>query len=1355
MFAGGITQRWVSMWMLVFLSVSALAHGGAVTYSDGRVAANAVVTIQDDQGNGASDGANGAGLYVGPPAPSRVRTVSIKVGDATYGPARLSPELLNAANTAFVLQSVPTILAASAANAKAGAKGGPYTLGGTIYGGSNPLPGATVTLFEQASQTQLDSTVTDSNGVYSFSVSDGTYSLLVSPPSGSGLTDSVVNDITVNGGNVTQNVVLLRQACLLSGTVYSSDGVTPVSGLSVQWYDVNNVNPYGNATSDANGHYEMSLAAGTYYVRIEGGSYNLNVPAPNYFCQYGVVPDVTITGNTQQDIILPAFATLSGQTLGNSSAVPNTSISANGGGSGYSQSYATSDENGNYSLILLTGTYSITASPPNGSGFVQTGFSNISVSGNTTYDISLSAAWLLSGTVFASDGVTPVSGLSVQWYDVNNVNPYGNATSDANGHYEMSLAAGTYYVRIEGGSYNLNVPAPNYFCQYGVVPDVTITGNTQQDITLPAFVSVSGKTTDSNAVPVPQVSLSANGGGSGYSQSYATSDENGNYSLILLPGTYSETITPPSGSGFVQTGLSNLNVSTSILQNVILNIVDTHAPLIIAGPFVSSITDTAAVVEWQTNEMATSEVQYGVGTPSGSSATVPGMATSHAVPLTGLTPNTTYSVQAFSSDQAGNGPTESGVVTFTTLAEPDTTPPSITEGPIVTSITHNAAHVTWVTDEPADGVASYGPSTSFGQTASNAAQTMTHDLLLTGLTPATQYFVQVASTDAAGNGPTTSRVISFFTLAAPDTTPPVIVSGPMAIGVTDTEATIIWTTNEPATSGVSYNDGTAYGVAQDEVLVTEHSVRLAGLTPSTTYNYTVSSRDAAGNGPTLSATFTFTTLAGPDIDPPVVLEGPMVVNVTHHSAVIRWRTDEPATGIVGYGLTTDLGSREVHAALTRPHNMVLLNLEPSTLYYFRVVSVDSAGNTSASAIYSFTTEHVSGQKLPVITEGPTIIGKTDTTVTIYWETNVPADSVVDYGPGLALNLRASESGQVQRHQITLASLSPGTDYSFMVSSTDRDGNTVSSAGTAGGAKVGGGFTTNSDPDLTAPAILSGPEVVSVSASMVTIRWTTDEIADSRVEYGLQGQPLGLFDGDLTMTTQHVATLTNLATATGYSFRVGSRDVAGNGPAWSGVVDFTTGSTADTEPPVVSPAPSVTNVTSSRASVTWGTNEYATSQVFFGTTPTDLGAMESSEGLEASHSVVLTNLTARTTYYYVVVSMDQAGNQATSSPAQFRTGASFADTDADGLPDVYEQQIIDAAQNDSDPSNDWIVSFSDVRPGDDFDGDGVNNGQEYIWGTDPTNPLDAPQLPATSWIACAVLFALLAAIGALRSRAHAG
>ena len=67
-----------------------------------------------------------------------------------------------------------------------------YTLSGTIYGGSDPLEGATVTLLEAGTLIQLDTTVTGADGFYSFSVDDGTYNLTIS---GAGYEESVVNGI--------------------------------------------------------------------------------------------------------------------------------------------------------------------------------------------------------------------------------------------------------------------------------------------------------------------------------------------------------------------------------------------------------------------------------------------------------------------------------------------------------------------------------------------------------------------------------------------------------------------------------------------------------------------------------------------------------------------------------------------------------------------------------------------------------------------------------------------------------------------------------------------------------------------------------------------------------------------------------------------------------------------------------------------------------------------------------------------------------------------------------------------------------------------------------------------------------
>ena len=62
-----------------------------------------------------------------------------------------------------------------------------------------------------------------------------------------------------------------------------------------------------------------------------------------------------------------------------------------------------------------------------------------------------------------------------------------------------------------------------------------------------------------------------------------------------------------------------------------------------------------------------------------------------------------------------------------------------------------------------------------------------------------------------------------------------------------------------------------------------------------------------------------------------------------------------------------------------------------------------------------------------------------------------------------------------------------------------------------------------------------------------------------------------------------------------------------------------------------------------------------------------------------------------------------------------------DSDRDGLPDAWEQNVIDF-----DPF-DGIASLADVNPGDDLDGDGMKNHAEYIAGTYAFDHVDALRL----------------------------
>ncbi len=96
-----------------------------------------------------------------------------------------------------------------------------------------------------------------------------------------------------------------------------------------------------------------------------------------------------------------------------------------------------------------------------------------------------------------------------------------------------------------------------------------------------------------------------------------------------------------------------------------------------------------------------------------------------------------------------------------------------------------------------------------------------------------------------------------------DGVPPVLTSVASS-GVGSTSATITWTSDEPTDSQVFYRaqGETAYQqTAVDTSLVTDHSVTLLGLMPSTTYEFNVRSVDGNGNVTVSSPDETFTTAA--------------------------------------------------------------------------------------------------------------------------------------------------------------------------------------------------------------------------------------------------------------------------------------------------------------------------------------------------------------------------------------------------------------------------------------------------------------------------------------------------------------
>lgn len=84
----------------------------------------------------------------------------------------------------------------------------------------------------------------------------------------------------------------------------------------------------------------------------------------------------------------------------------------------------------------------------------------------------------------------------------------------------------------------------------------------------------------------------------------------------------------------------------------------------------------------------------------------------------------------------------------------------------VTDITSSSAMASWSTDQPADSFAEYGETASYGNTLSNPAMATSHNLTLTGLKPATKYYVRIRSTNNYGFS-SSSDAGSFTTLDTP------------------------------------------------------------------------------------------------------------------------------------------------------------------------------------------------------------------------------------------------------------------------------------------------------------------------------------------------------------------------------------------------------------------------------------------------------------------------------------------------------------------------------------------------------------------------------------------------------------
>jgi len=309
-----------------------------------------------------------------------------------------------------------------------------------------------------------------------------------------------------------------------------------------------------------------------------------------------------------------------------------------------------------------------------------------------------------------------------------------------------------------------------------------------------------------------------------------------------------------------------------------------------------------------------------------------------------------------------------------------------------------------------------------------------------------------------------------------DTTPPVI-SNVRCMDITATSFTVAWDTNEAATSCAEYGELVTYelGMECNMSLVYSHSVPLVGLSPLTDYHYRVISRDSYFNT-AISGDYVCTTLG--DLDAPVI-SNIRVVDLACDSVEIIWDTNEPATSQVDYGLTTAYGTETpIDMTYVTEHHVVLTGLTGETDYHFIVRSYDISGNGAVSGDNTFRTltcvdaPLISNLRCEAITE---------TSMSILWDTDEPADSVVDYGETLSYEIgTVSDPTYVMSHSMPLGALTPNTSYHVRAHSTDPELNEA----------ISGDMMCSTLPDTTPPAnVIDFTATPGPGSLEITLDWT--------------------------------------------------------------------------------------------------------------------------------------------------------------------------------------------------------------------------------------------------------------------------
>jgi glucose/arabinose dehydrogenase/PKD repeat protein/fibronectin type 3 domain-containing protein len=412
-------------------------------------------------------------------------------------------------------------------------------------------------------------------------------------------------------------------------------------------------------------------------------------------------------------------------------------------------------------------------------------------------------------------------------------------------------------------------------------------------------------------------------------------------------GSYSATATNSGGAWVMQ--------AIALKSDQGLDVTAPSAPTSLSASTASS---TRIDLSWAASTDNVGVTGYDIERCQGAGCTNFGLAatasaTSHSD--TGLSPSTAYRYRVRAKDAAGNVSGYSNVVVSSTANPPDAVAPTVPTGLQGTGASVSQINLIWSVSTDNVGVTGYRVFRNGVDVGTRAAPSFQD----TGLTVDTSYAYAVSAYDAAGNNSAQSSSVNVRTLR--DTTPPSVPTGLTPRIDSSTQITLSWNASTDDV-GVA-----RYRLFRDSALLTDSAVspqRDAGLAPGTTYRYTLTAVDAAGNESAPTAPVPATTPAIDTTAPSATMTAPAQASTVSGTISVS-ATANDNIGVAGVQFLLDgvnIGAEDA----TVPYSISWDSTTTSNgLHALSARARDTAGNLGAtSGVVNVSVSNASAPPLP-------------------------------------------------------------------------------------------------------------------------------------------------------------------------------------------------------------------------------------------------------------------------------------------------------------------------------------------------------------------------------------------------------